>query len=136
MQTFVEGLILHGRGDFQAAAGKFLDARRAMSARTEQLADLNYYAADSLARLERYGEAEPLFNAEIALFPAHARAHAGLAMLYRATGRIPESDRSIAELVRRNPSREGYGLAAELWTMFGEPGRAAAARAESARIPR
>jgi hypothetical protein len=57
-------------------------------------------------------------------------------MLYRATGRVPESERAIAELVRRNPSREGYGLAAELWTMFGEPARAAAARAESGRIPR
>lgn len=136
MQTFVDGLILHGRQEFQAAAGKFLEARRAMSARTEQLADLNYYAADSLARLERYAEAEPLFNAEIALFPAHARAHAGLAMLYRATGRVPESEQAIAQLVRRNPSREGYTLAAELWAMFGEPARAAAARAELARIPR
>ena len=105
MQTFVDGLILHGGGQYQAAAEKFLDVRRALSARTEQLADLNYYAADSLARLDRYAEAEPLFNAEIALFPAHPRAHAGLAMLYRATGRFPESERAIAELVRRNPSR-------------------------------
>jgi arylsulfatase A-like enzyme/predicted Zn-dependent protease len=136
MSAFIDGLLFHGRGEFQPAAEKFVEARRAMAARTEQLADLNYYAADSLARLERYAEAEPLFNAEIALFPAHPRAHAGLAMLYRATGRFPESERAIAELVRRNPSREGYGLAAELWTMFGEPARAAAARAESGRIPR
>ena len=136
MQPFIEGLIHHGRAEYQPAAERFLEAKRAMAARTEQLADLNYYAADSLARLDRYTEAEPLFNAELALFPAHPRAHAGLAMLYRATGRIPESDRTIAQLVLRNPSREGYGLAAELWTMFGEPARAAAARAESARIPR
>jgi arylsulfatase A-like enzyme/predicted Zn-dependent protease len=136
MQAFIDGLILHERGNYQAAAERFLDAKRAMAARTEQLADLNYFAADSLARLERYGEAEPLFDAEIALFPNHPRAHAGLAMLYRATGRIPESDRTIAQLVRRNPTREGHSLAAELWTMFGEPARAAAARAESARIPR
>jgi arylsulfatase A-like enzyme/Tfp pilus assembly protein PilF len=136
MQAFIEGLILHGHGQFGPAAERLLDARRAMGARTEQLADLNYYAADSLARLERYAEAEPLFNAEIALFPAHPRAHAGLAMLYRATGRIPESDKIIAQLIRRNPSREGFDLAAQLWTMFGEPARAAAAKAESARILR
>jgi arylsulfatase A-like enzyme/thioredoxin-like negative regulator of GroEL len=136
MQTFVDGLILHGRGEYQAAAGKFLDAWNAVSTRTEQLADLNYYAADSLARVDRYAEAELLFNAEISIFPAHPRAHAGLAMLYRATGRVPESDRIIAQLVRRNPSREGYAVAAQLWTMFGEPERAAAARAESARLPR
>ena len=136
MPAFIDGLILHGREQYQPAAERFLEAKRAMAARTEQLADLNYYAADSLARLERYAEAEPLFNAEIALFPTHPRAHAGLAMLYRATGRIPDSDRAIAQLVRRNPSREGHSLAAELWTMFGEPARAAAARAEAARIPR
>jgi tetratricopeptide (TPR) repeat protein len=136
MAAFVDGLILHRRGEYQPAADKFIDAKRAIAARTEQLADLNYYAADSLARLERYAEAEPLFNAEIALFPTHARAHAGLAMLYRATGRIPESDRAIAQLVRRNPSREGYAMAAQLWTMFGEPARAAAAQAEAGRIPK
>jgi tetratricopeptide (TPR) repeat protein len=136
MPAFVDGLILHGRGEYQAAADKFIEAKRAMTSRTEQLADLNYYAGDSLARLERYAEAEPLFNAEIAVFPTHARAHAGLAMLYRATGRIPESDRIIAQLVRRNPSREGYALAAQLWNMFGEPARAAAAQAELGRIPK
>ena len=38
-----------------------LDARRQMASRTEQLPDLNYLAGDSLARLERYEEAERLF---------------------------------------------------------------------------
>ena len=133
MTPFIEGVILHGQGQFAAALERFLVAKRAVAERTEQVVDLNYYTADTLARLNRYPEAEGLFKAELALWPAHARSHAGLAMLYRATGRTAESDDAVAQLIRRNPSREGYALAAQLWTMFGEPSRAAAARAAAAR---
>jgi len=133
MTPFIEGVILHGQGQFAAALERFLVAKRAVAERTEQVVDLNYYTADTLARLNRYPEAEGLFKAELALWPAHARSHAGLAMLYRATGRTAESDDAVAQLTRRNPSREGYALAAQLWTMFGEPSRAAAARAAAAR---
>ncbi|HXG54584.1 MAG TPA: sulfatase-like hydrolase/transferase [Vicinamibacterales bacterium] len=136
MTAFIEGVILHGQGQFAGAAESFTVAKRAVATRTAQVADLNYYTADTFARLERYPEAEGLFKAELALFPAHARSHAGLAMLYRATGRTAESDNAVAQLTSRNPTREGYTLAAQLWTMFGEPGRAAAARAASPRLPR
>ena len=136
MTAFIEGVILHGQGQFAGAAESFMVAKRAVATRTAQVADLNYYTADTFARLERYPEAEGLFKAELALFPAHARSHAGLAMLYRATGRTAASDNAVAQLTSRNPTREGYTLAAQLWTMFGEPGRAAAARGASARLPR
>ena len=128
MVAFTEGLLLHGQGHWQAAAARFGEAREAARARTEGIADLNYFTADSLARLERYPEAEALFRQELALSPSHVRAHAGLAMLYRATGRVAESDAVMAELVRRAPTAEGKLMAAQLWRMFGEPGRAAAIR--------
>jgi hypothetical protein len=51
-------------------------------------------------------------------------------MLYKATGRDAEAERAIADLVRLSPTREGIDTAAQLWTMFGEPGRAAALRAQ------
>jgi tetratricopeptide (TPR) repeat protein len=130
MVAFIDGMILHGRREYAAAAQRLLDAKRAMAARTEQLADVNYLAGDSLARLERYAEAEQLFRAELSVFPAHVRARAGLAMLYRASGRNAEAARAVEDLLRVAPTREGFDTAAQLWTMFGEPARAAAVRAK------
>jgi hypothetical protein len=56
------------------------------------------------------------------------RARAGLAMLYRATGRDAEAARMVDEIVRVSPTPRAYDTAAQLWTMFGEPARAAAVR--------
>jgi tetratricopeptide (TPR) repeat protein len=109
-----------------------------MASRTEQLPDLNYLAGDSLARLERYPEAEQLFQAELATFPSHVRARGGLAMLYKATGRDLEAERAIEEMVRIAPTPEGLDTAAQLWTMFGRPERAALLRArirQEKRVP-
>lgn len=135
MPAFVEGVILYQQGRFDAAAQRFIEARQAAATRTEQLADVAYLAGDSLARLERYREAEPLFEAELALTPEHVRARAGLAMLYRATGRTAESAAAVEAIVQRSPTPEGYDVTAQLWTMFGEPGKAAAARARARRRP-
>jgi tetratricopeptide (TPR) repeat protein len=128
-------VILYQQGRFDAAAEKFLEVREAAAVRTEQLADVNYLAADSLARLERYREAEPLFGAELALSPQHVRARAGLAMLYQATGRPREAAAAVETMVERSPTPEAYGMAAQLWAMFGEPGKAAAAKARAGRPP-
>src|SRR5690606_31661360 len=87
MVPFIEGMILHARGQFADAARHLLDAKRAMASRTEQVPDLNYLAGDALARLERYPEAEELLRAELQVFPTHLRARAALAMLFKATGR-------------------------------------------------
>jgi arylsulfatase A-like enzyme/tetratricopeptide (TPR) repeat protein len=128
MRAFIDGMILHGQGQFAEAAPRLLEAKRLMASRTEQVADVNYLAADSLARLERYQEAEELFKAEIVLFPAHIRARGGLAMLYKARGRDAEAAHAIEEIVRVSPTDEGVNLAAQLWTMFGEPRKAAEVR--------
>ena len=86
--------------------------------------ELDYYIGDSFARLERYREAEPFFLEGIHTFPHDLRARAGLAMLYRATGRDADADRVVEELLRVSPTSEGRALASKLWTMFGEPERA------------
>jgi len=134
--AFIEGLILHRQQQYAAALPHFLEASRALTARTVQLPDVNYYIGDTLARLDRYAEAEAAFRAELGVVPNHVRAHAGLAMLYRAMGRAGDSERAIAELIRTAPTAEGYDVAAQLWTMFGEPARAAAVKGEARRLPR
>jgi hypothetical protein len=49
-------------------------------------------------------------------------------MLYKAGGRDAEAARMVEEIVRVSPTPEGIELAAQLWTMFGEPGKAAAVK--------
>ena len=127
----IEGQLLHKQGRYAEALPHFQKAREALNARTVKLPDVNYYIADCLARLERYAEAESYFSAELAMFPENLRARAGQAMLFRATGRDRESEEAIAAMIRTSPGPEAYDLAAQLWTMFGEPARAAAARAQA-----
>jgi arylsulfatase A-like enzyme/tetratricopeptide (TPR) repeat protein len=135
-RSFVEGVILHRQGQYAAALPHLLEAGRRLSARTEQIPDVHYLAGDAYARLDRFAAAEAAFKQELRTSPGHIRARAGLAMLYRATGRASESEQAIADLVRYSPTPEAYSIVAELWTMFGEPAKAAAARAESRRRPR
>jgi tetratricopeptide (TPR) repeat protein len=99
-------------------------ARDALRGRTVQMNDLNYYIGDSLARLERYREAEPYLVDEVRLFPHNTRARAGLAMLYRAMGRDAESEQAVEEMLRVSPTPEARVVAAQLYTMFGEPEKA------------
>jgi arylsulfatase A-like enzyme/Flp pilus assembly protein TadD len=133
MRAFAEALIAHRRHDYPAAARHAQEAASAMGGRTEQIPDVHFAAGDALARLERYPEAERHFKAELEISPAHLRARTGLAMLYAATGRGSEAARAIDDLVRHVPTPEGYEAAAQLWTLFGEPGRAAALRARAPR---
>ena len=132
-QEMIEGRLLHKQGQYAAALPHFMRARDALASRTVKMPDVNYYIADTLARLERYREAESFFAAELAVFPNNVRARAGQAMLYRATGRTAEAEQAIATMLRTSPTPEAYDLAAQLWTMFGEPQKAAAVRAEAAR---
>jgi tetratricopeptide (TPR) repeat protein len=134
MPEIVEGSLLYQEGRYAECLPHFAKAAQALQRRTLQVADINYFIGDSLARLERYPEAERFLKAEVALFPFNTRARAGLAMLYRATGRDAESEQAIAELLRVSPEGDGPALAAQLWTMFGEPEKAKALkRAEKGR---
>jgi tetratricopeptide (TPR) repeat protein len=126
MTQIVEGLLLYNAGKFAECLPHFAAAEQVLQKRTVQVPEVAYYIGDSLARLERYPDAERFLKAEVALFPFNVRARAGLAMLYRATGRDADSERAIAELLQVSPEGDGPALARQLWTMFGEPEKAAA----------
>ena len=124
MPLYVEGLLAYNQGRYEEALGPLLRARDALKGRTVQMNDLNYYIGDSLARLERYAEAEPYLVDEVRIFPHNMRAQAGLAMLYRAMGRDLDSEHAVEELLRVSPTPEGRAMAAQLYMMFGEPEKA------------
>jgi len=130
LTELVEGLINYEAGQYAEALPYFEAAIRRSAGRTFEIPDLHYYAGDCLARLERYAEAEPHLQDEVRLFPSSTRARAGLAMLYRVQGRNEESAQAIEQMLRVSPTPESYATAEKLWTMFGEPARAAAVKAE------
>jgi len=131
LTDLLEGLINYESGQYAAALPHFEAAQRRSAGRTFEVPDLRYYIGDSLARLERYAEAEPPLQEEVRLFPSNVRARAGLAMLYRVQGRNDEAAQAVEAMLRVAPTPESYRTAEKLWTMFGEPARAAAVKAES-----
>ncbi|MGE0812808.1 MAG: sulfatase-like hydrolase/transferase [Vicinamibacterales bacterium] len=142
MASYVQGLLDHAGGRYDAALARFQETLRRLDETSVTLTEVHYYTADTLARLGRNAEAEAQFREEVTLFPANLQAWAGLAMLYRSQGRDDGVERTIGSMVRSVPTAEGYGLGARLWTMFGEPARAAnlrheaEARATAGRPPR
>lgn len=132
MPAFVEGLLLYNQSAFAAAIPPLQEAVRALTTRTEQVADVRYVLADSLARQGRFGEAAPLFAAEITVFPNHVLARAGLAMTEWELGRRTEA-RAVVDGLEGAAARfglpQGYQLAAQLWDQFGDAARADRARA-------
>jgi tetratricopeptide (TPR) repeat protein len=134
LATYVDARLLYDQGKFDEAQPLFEQAiAERKKAGGTPLSELHYYAADTLARLERYPEAEAHFTAELRNYPQNVRARGGLAMLYQATGRPDEATRSIGDMLRITPTPESYALAARLWTMFGNRQQADAVRAEARR---
>jgi tetratricopeptide (TPR) repeat protein len=130
---YAEGLIRFRAGQFAEAVPHLQAALDQSASRTFQIPDLRYYLGDALGRLERHAEAERQFLDELRLFPGSLRAASGLAMLYRVQDRVDESNAAIETMLRRTPTPQAYALAAKLWTMFGETGRAAMANARARR---
>lgn len=124
LPDYVDGVLFYHEGKYPEAVAALRRAKDALRGRTVQMNDLNYYIGDALARMERYQEAEPSLLEEVRLFPYNLRARAGLAMLYRAMGRNADSERAIDEMLRVSPTPEAKVVAAQLWTMFGEPDKA------------
>ena len=115
---YVEGLIRYNANQFSSAVPLLQQALQKNASSTIQIPELRYYLGDALARLDRYAEAEPVLVDEVRLFPHDLRARAGLAMLYRATGRATEADRQIDAIERLAPGAEGQALAGKLRRMF------------------
>jgi len=127
----VQGMIEYNKDRFAQALPYLLKAREAYAKRTLQARDLNFYIGDSLARLERYKEAEPYFLQELQLHPQNTRARAGLALLYKSMGRAEEAERTIQEMLQVSPNPTAYDRAEYLYRLFGQPDRAAAVHAEA-----
>lgn len=131
LPDYLEGLIRYNANQFADALPYFEKAVRAVEGRAFQVPDLRYYLGDTLGRLERYAEAEQQLREEVRQFPMDLRARAGLAMLCQAQGRTADAARAIEGIITIAPTPQGFTLAEKLWTMFGEPARAAGVRAQA-----
>ena len=126
VQQFVQGRLLYDEGEYEKAAASFKEAAAMLAEHGRSLADLHLYLGESLARLDRYDEAELQFREELQDFPRSMQAYTSLAMLYRASNRDAAVEDVLNELVASTPTPEGYGVAARLWTILGDPSRAEA----------
>ena len=95
---YLEARALQARGRHQQAVAAFelaLAGQQQPGARA--IPGVRSGAAESLARLYRYEEAEYLFLEEIKRFPHNPRARSGLAALYKSTGRPDEAAALLAQ---------------------------------------
>ncbi|MBM3820455.1 MAG: hypothetical protein FJW14_15750 [Acidimicrobiia bacterium] len=128
---YVRGRILHEEGSYEAALAAFEEAAAAERESGRPFEDLHWYLGDTLARLERYADAESQFRDELRAFPRSIPTYSSLAMLYRASNRERSVEDVIDELLAATPTAEGYATAARLWTILGDRDRAAAVRADA-----
>jgi arylsulfatase A-like enzyme/tetratricopeptide (TPR) repeat protein len=135
LPAYVDARLLYDQGKYADALPGFMEAIAGLKKPgTLQISELHFYAADTLARLERYPDAEKEFIAELNHFPQNIRARGGLAMLYQATGKPDDASRMLEDLLRITPTPEGYALAARLHAMFGNRKQADAVKAEARRV--
>jgi len=128
---FVRGRVLHVEGRFEDALTFFEQAAAVTMEHGRPLRELHWYLGDTLARLERHADAEVQFREELRAFPRNIRVYSSLAMLYRASNRSEGIEEILDALIAAAPTPEGYDTAARLWTIAGEPDRAAALRADA-----
>jgi tetratricopeptide (TPR) repeat protein len=131
VRQFVQGRLLYEEGKYKDAVTTFAQAAMTLAEANRSLADLHLYLGESLARLDRYDEAESQFREELRDFPRSMQAYTSLAMLYRASNRDAAVEDVLNELVASTPTPEGYGVAARLWTILGDPSRAEALRSDA-----
>jgi len=131
MARFVRGRLLHADGMYEEALAAFQEAAIVLTQHGRALEELHWYLGDTLRRLDRYPEAEAQFREELQVFPRSIPAYASLATLYHASNRAVGVEEALDALVDTAPTPEGYDAAARLWTIVGEPARAAALRADA-----
>jgi tetratricopeptide (TPR) repeat protein len=131
MRRFVDGLIFHAEGSYEEALTAFEEAAAVVGQHGHAIEDLELNLGQTLERLERYQEAEERFRTELRTFPRNIRAYSSLTMLYHASNRTALVEETIEALTEAMPTPEGYETAAHLWTIVGEPSRAADVRAEA-----
>ncbi len=131
MARFVRGRLLHADGMYEEALTAFQEAAGVLAQHGRALEELHWYLGDTLRRLDHYPEAEAQFREELRAFPRSIPAYASLATLYHASDRASGVEDALDALVDTAPTPEGYDAAARLWTIVGEPARAAALRADA-----
>ena len=131
MMPFVRGRLLHAGGRYEEALTAFEEAAAVASQHERPLRELHWYLGDTLARLDRHADAETQFREELRAFPRSIRAYSSLALLYRVSNRPGGVEDTLDALIEASPTPEGYDTAARLWTIAGEPERAATLRADA-----
>jgi tetratricopeptide (TPR) repeat protein len=131
MPQFVRGRLLYESVQYGAALAAFQEALAVVAEHGRPLEDLQWHLGETLARLDRYTEAETHFREELRAFPRSIRSYSSLATLYRASNRDRDVEDVIGELTEAAPTPEGYGIAARLWTILGDRARADALRLEA-----
>ena len=119
--AYIDGRVFFDQGKYEEALPLF------------QQAGDHFYTGETLAKLERYEEAEAEYTEELRHAPEDSRARSSLATLYHTTGQSDAADQAVTDLVETTPTPDSYALAAKLLTTFGEPRQASALRAESRR---
>ena len=134
LPTYIDARLLYDQGKYADALPGFMQAIAELKkSGTVQINELHFYSADTLARLERYSDAETEFIEELKYFPQNIRARGGLAMLYQASGKADAAAGALADMLRITPTPDSYALAARLYAMFGNRKQADAIRKEARR---
>ncbi len=131
MRRFIDGRIFHAEGSYEEALTAFEEAASVVGQHGHAVEDLELNLGQTLERLDRYQEAEEHFRTELRTFPRNIHAYSSLTMLYHASNRPALVEETIEALTEAMPTREGYETAANLWTIVGEPSRAADVRSEA-----
>jgi tetratricopeptide (TPR) repeat protein len=130
LPIFIDARLLYDQGKYADALPGFMQAIGELKkSGTLQITELHFYAADTLARLERYPEAEKEFIEELKYARQSTRARGGLAMLpgqRKARG----GPHMLDDMIRVTPAADSYALAARLHTMFNRK-QAEAVKAEA-----
>ena len=112
LPDYVDARILYDQGKYDEALPLFEKASaESRKSGSVQIAELHYYTGDTLARVERYAQAQAEFNEELRTFPQNVRARGGLAMVYQANGEPDAAERTLTEMLRVAPDYFGYALA-------------------------
>ena len=131
LPQFVRGRLLHEEARYEEALQALQEALAVSRESSRPLEELHASLGDTLARLDRYADAEMEYREELRAFPRSIRTYSSLAMLYRASSRDRDVEQVIEDLMDAAPTPEGYSIAARLWTIVGERSRAEAVRADA-----
>ncbi len=127
----VRGRALLAEGQFEEALTALEQAVDTATSSETTVEDLHLQLGQTLARLERYEEAEEQYRMEMRVYPRTVAAYSSLVSLYQASNRSADAEEILDLLVESVPTPEAYDTAASLWTVLGEPARAAAIRSDA-----